>query len=115
MVARDVFGRSPRRVLGFALAVALCAIAVLTAIGALGASQQGALMMLPALLLAVALLAGRYPGERLIARWGRARPRARQATARVPMPSHASLQTLRGGRLIAASLAGRAPPVFAAG
>lgn len=95
--------------------VAVVAIATLAALGLLGALQPGALMFLPALLLAAALFAGRYPGERLIARWARARPRARQAVARVIEPARPSLHLLRGGRLIAVSLAGRAPPALAAG
>jgi hypothetical protein len=95
--------------------VAVVAIGTLAALGLLGALQPGALMFLPALLLAAALFAGRYPGERLIARWAHARPRARHAVAGVTAPARPSLHLLRGGRLIAVSLAGRAPPAFAVG
>jgi hypothetical protein len=95
--------------------VAVVAIGTLAALGLLGALQPGALMFLPALLLAAALFAGHYPGERLIARWARARPRARQAVVPVIAPARPSLHLLRGGRLIAVSLAGRAPPALAVG
>jgi hypothetical protein len=116
MIARHALSGSRRRGFGLAIVViALCAIAILAPLGVLGALQQGALMMLPALLLAVVLLTGRYPGERLIARWARVRPRARRAAGRACTPAHPALQVPRGGRLIAGSLAGRAPPVLAAG
>ena len=65
----------------------------------------------PLLALLLVLLAGRYPGERAIERLRlalRPRPRRRSLARRLgplaePMP-------WRGGRLIAVSLAGRAPP-----
>jgi len=108
--------RSPRHAFGLAVvAVALVAVGVLVPLGALGALQSGALMLVPALVLAAALLAGRYPGERLIERWGRARPRVRPTVARVRVPSRPSRELPHGGRLIATALAGRAPPALAAG
>jgi hypothetical protein len=69
----------------------------------------------PLLALLVVLLAGRYPGERTLERWRlalrplrRSRSRARRPGFMVePMP-------WRGGRLIAVSLAGRAPPAAVA-
>jgi hypothetical protein len=91
------------------------AVGVLAPLGALGAFQSGALALLPALVLAAVLLAGHYPGERLIARWGCARPRVRQAITRVLAPPRPSRALPHGGRLIATALAGRAPPAFAAG
>jgi hypothetical protein len=93
----------------------LAVVAVLAALGILGMLGPGALTMLPALLLAVALFAGRYPGERLIERWARSRPRVRATIARALAPQSPSPTLLRGGRLIAVALAGRAPPAFAAG
>ena len=75
---------------------------------------EGALYLLPALLLAAALLA-RRPGERLIvALHRRCAQRARKAGSvatpglRLAHPTEHSFP--RGGRLIAAALAGRAPP-----
>jgi hypothetical protein len=68
----------------------------------------------PLLALLVVLIAGRYPGERALdrlrvtlraGRRGRCRGR-RLGPLAEPMP-------WRGGRLIAVSLAGRAPPVGA--
>jgi hypothetical protein len=75
---------------------------------------EGALYLLPALLLALALVAGRRPGERLIVALHRRRARRAQhgmapAGARIAHPAEHFLP--RGGRLIAAALAGRAPPV----
>ncbi|MBS1863539.1 MAG: hypothetical protein JSS68_17720 [Actinobacteria bacterium] len=67
---------------------------------------------LPALALLVALLLGRYPGERLIAAAGRRR-RASHAAAAVPTPRHlpfARSRLPRGSALLGAALAGRAPP-----
>jgi hypothetical protein len=104
----------PRRRLVVGVAT-LAVVAALTALGILGMLGPGALTMLPALLLAVALFAGRYPGERLIERWARARPRGRAALARSLAPELPSTTLLRGGRLIAVALAGRAPPALAAG
>jgi hypothetical protein len=94
--------------------VGLLAVGVLAPLGALGALESGALMLVPVLLLTAALLAGRYPGERLIEHWGRARPRPRAVLARVRVPSRPSRERPHGGRLIATALAGRAPPAFAA-
>jgi hypothetical protein len=78
--------------------------------GLAAALWQGALYVLPALLLAIPLLVRRYPGERLLGllRSGRVRLRAR---VRVRVAVRAvELLNPHGGRLIALSLAGRAPP-----
>jgi hypothetical protein len=69
------------------------------------------LYLAPALLLALALLAGRYPGERaleqIVSRAPRL-PRLRCAPCRLRWPQ---IQlAVRGGLLIASGLAGRAPP-----
>jgi hypothetical protein len=72
------------------------------------------LFLLPAFLLACALIARRYPGERIIERLRiarglrRSRPSSRSWRPRSHSPAHQ-----RGGRLIAVSLAGRAPPLVA--
>jgi hypothetical protein len=73
---------------------------------------QGALYVLPALLLAVALLARRYPGERLLVRLHVRRTRPRVGLRGVCTFAPAGP---RGGRLIALALAGRAPPAPRAG
>jgi hypothetical protein len=72
-------------------------------------------MMTPTLLLALLLFAGRYPGERLIERWSRIRSRVRDTPMQLCLPAPPVLEFLRGGRLLAARLAGRAPPLLAAG
>jgi hypothetical protein len=97
------------------VAAVVAAGAGVALLGSVGAVAPGVLMFLPALLLAAALLAGRYPGEQLLARCVRARPRSRSANAGVPVPERQISVFPRGGRLIAAALAGRAPPVLAAG
>jgi periplasmic copper chaperone A len=68
---------------------------------------------LPALLLLGALLLGHYPGERLRLRLAGGRARAARLVAAVPPPRHlpfARPRLPRGGALLAAALAGRAPP-----
>jgi hypothetical protein len=74
------------------------------------AALVGVLYLLPAIVMAVVLLAGRYPGVRALERLRRTRtPRtARAVSSRAPRQHLA--ETLHGGRLIAGSLAGRAPP-----
>jgi hypothetical protein len=71
--------------------------------------------LLPALLLLGALLLGRYPGERLILAVA-ARRRRRPVPAPASPRRHLSFArpTPRGGALLGAALAGRAPP-FAPG
>ena len=75
---------------------------------------EGVLYLLPAVLLGVALMAGRRPGERLIvALHRRARRVGRTGSAATPglTPARRAERIFpRGGRLIAAALAGRAPP-----
>jgi hypothetical protein len=98
--------------------VAVAAAVLLLALGLDGAHGagmatalwQGTLYVLPALLLAISLLARRYPGERLLLLLciRHARPRV-GVRARLP---EVTLAGPRGGRLIALSLAGRAPPVL---
>lgn len=71
------------------------------------------LCLLPVLVLAVPLLARRYPGERVLialrgdrqAHWPRARSSA-------PVHRRVVLLSARGGLLIGRSLAGRPPPAL---
>jgi hypothetical protein len=73
---------------------------------------MGLMYLLPALVLAVLLRGGRYPGERAIERLRAARaPRPRRRVAVMSCPRWCPRAQRRGGRLIAVSLAGRAPPL----
>jgi hypothetical protein len=56
----------------------------------------------------VPLLAGRYPGERVLA--ARALPVRRTAPFRLALPRPRARLAPRGGLLVGCSLAGRAPP-----
>jgi hypothetical protein len=77
---------------------------------------EGALYLLPALLL-VGVLLGRRPGERLLVALHRRRAfrsgklRTAKPGLRLAHPTESFFP--RGGRLIAAALAGRAPPAWA--
>jgi hypothetical protein len=75
-------------------------------------SVQAFAYLLPALVLLLALLARRYPGERALARIARrrARPRRRPRAAVLAHHTRPRVSLPRGGRLIAASLAVRPPP-----
>jgi periplasmic copper chaperone A len=69
--------------------------------------------LLPALTLLAALLLGHYPGERLRLRLAGVRARAARLAAAVPPSRHllfARNRLPRGGALLGAALAGRAPP-----
>jgi hypothetical protein len=95
----------------------LLGLTALTLVLVIVQAATGAEVLLasPALVLALPLLAGRYVGERGIARLasrfvvrvGRA---ARALSARLPRAPRAVLP--RGGRLLAASLAERGPPAL---
>jgi hypothetical protein len=72
------------------------------------------LSLIPVLALVAVLVPGRYPGERVLSRArGTRRPprRAPSATARPALPP---ILLVRGGVLVASSLAGRAPPAAVA-
>lgn len=80
-------------------------------------SLAAALTMLPALVLALVMLVRPYLGERAIARLRAAcmrRPRVR-LTLRLSNARSRTSVAMHGGLLIAASLAGRAPPAACAG
>lgn len=99
---------SPRgRILLLAASTALL-VAILFATG----FDLDLMMMLPALATAGLFLAWPYPGLELIMRIAtrrrRPHPRRARAARRRHLPAVA-----RGGRLIAASLGGRAPPALA--
>ncbi len=90
------------------LAVAACWAVAL----ALTGSTDVLLFLAPALLIAVPLIAGRYVGEKLIARLVEARVEKRRRPARTPdsTPPPPAVWLPRGTRLIAFSLAERPPP-----
>jgi hypothetical protein len=92
-------------------ALALAACAWLLGLELLGIEEAVAYMA-PTLVLLVPLLLGRYPGERAIAA---ALDRRRHGAPRRPAASQRPRRTFRagvarGGALLAARLAGRAPP-----
>jgi hypothetical protein len=73
------------------------------------------LCLLPALALALPLLARRYPGERVLLALRRSQPthwpRPRSST---PARTRIASLVVRGGRLMGSSLAVRPPPVLLA-
>jgi hypothetical protein len=99
----------------------LLAVAVLGVVIALAETvtglDTGLLLLSPALVLLLPLLAGRYLGEetleRLVARRSAAVRRTRAVSA--PLPRRRPRATsVRGGRLLASALAERGPPPAAA-
>jgi hypothetical protein len=90
------------------------ALAVVAALALLGLHVcglgTGLLFLAPAFVLGLPLLAGRYPGEAVLAqvRRPRSRPRSRHRLALTVRPPARLLP--RGGLLVGHALAGRAPP-----
>lgn len=77
----------------------------------LPALEVALLYLAPVALLVLMLLSRRYPGERMLERLaGRARRPARRVV-RGPRPRTRAVSAVAGGVLLAAGLAGRAPPV----
>jgi hypothetical protein len=94
------------RVLLLVVLAALSLVALL-----LTGFNVGMLMLLPALVTAALLIVWPYPGLELILRIAaRRRPRPGRSRA---VRRRRPLAVARGGRLIAASLGGRAPPALA--
>jgi hypothetical protein len=73
------------------------------------------LSLVPAFLLALPLVAGRYVGEQRIARLaaGRRPDVPRGLAAVLPVRTRAAAERIDGGLLLARRLAGRAPPLAA--
>jgi hypothetical protein len=97
----------------------LLGLAALTVLFAVVQSATGisgdVLLAAPALILLLPLLAGRYVGEDGLVRLAaRAVVRPRRSPSRLGARRRAPRVLPRGGRLIAAALAERAPPVVAA-
>ena len=90
----------------------LLGLAALTLALTLAGIHGDVLLALPALMLALALLSGRYVGEERLARLAAAFvPARRRAATSLPAPARRLPRALpRGGRLIAAWLAVRPPP-----
>jgi hypothetical protein len=95
----------------------LAAVAVLGVVVALAESvaglHTGLVLLAPALLLLLPLLAGRYLGEETLERLAAraAAPRRPRRAGATPPPRRRPRATLaRGGRLLASSLAERGPP-----
>jgi hypothetical protein len=73
-----------------------------------GGLDTGLLFLAPAFVLLLPLLAGRYPGERVLAPFVRPIRRAVAVLRRISHPR--ARMVPRGGLLVGCSLAGRAPP-----
>ncbi len=73
---------------------------------------ESLLFVTPFLVLLGLLMTGRYPGERLLLQLAGPRPRRRKRRppARTPPRDHRPVGP-RGSALLAASMAGRAPPL----
>lgn len=96
-----------------AAAAVIVLVAGLVAAAATGVDATGLLHLAPALVLVVALLARRYPGERLIAMGlaGSSVRASRRVRTRAVKPRvHVAALVPRGGLLLARSLAVRPPP-----
>jgi hypothetical protein len=93
------------------VALALAASAWLLGLELLGVEEAVAYLA-PTLVLLVPLLLGRYPGERaMAAALGRGPSRAKRRPATMHRPrTRFRSRVPRGGALLAARLAGRAPP-----
>jgi hypothetical protein len=109
---RSVFAPQARAVWRPVLVLAVVVLAVLALAGAMDSLQSGVLTLLPALALAAMMLTRPYLGEQAIARLraGRSR-RPRGVVATLGGYLRPEVAVARGGRLIAAALAGRAPPL----
>ena len=92
--------------------LAAAAVALVSAGLLIAGAWMGLLYLLPALVLAGLLVSGRFPGEELLVRAATRRRRRTRAAPGVPhRRTRASFALIpRGGRLLAAALAGRAPP-----
>jgi hypothetical protein len=92
-------------------AVAFTLIAALAACVLSGVGGEGLLCVAPALLLAMALLRRRYPGERLLTRLASVPPaRALKRAPALHAPADRSAGIPRGGLLLGFALAVRPPP-----
>ena len=90
------------------------AFALLTCIWLLGLELLGVeaavAYLAPALLILLPLVGGRYPGDETLVRAARRVTPQRRRRRPAPRRRPAVVLLPRGGRLVAAALAGRAPP-----
>jgi hypothetical protein len=100
-----------------AVILALITLIALALSGTIESLQSGALMMFPALLLAVLMLARPYTGERVIARLCNHHRKHRRASgsSAPAIRLRPRMLVARGGRLIAVAMAWRGPPPALAG
>jgi hypothetical protein len=104
----------PRRDRLALLGLTLLSVALATVQSLTGLSPD-VLLAVPALMLVLPLLAGRYVGEEGLVRLaGRAVIARRRSPAQLGVRRRAPRVLPRGGRLIAAALAERGPPLAAA-
>ena len=96
-----------------AVTLATLAAGALLAVLILIAHEPQALCLLPLAALGLAMLARRYPGERILAALRERRPPVRRTTS-VRLPRSPEHLVPRGGLLIASALAVRPPPAVAA-
>jgi hypothetical protein len=90
------------------------AVVLIAAAAALVMIDPSALLLQPALALAVLLAARRYPGERTLVALSASRGRPRvQAPSSIELPCSAEIALPRGGLLLGRSLAVRPPPTAA--
>ncbi len=103
-------GQSPSRLTVIATAL----LGILAAVAVPGVAE-GLAFVLPAVVLLAALVVRRYPGERVLSRLRARRLRVAHAGPRAgaccAQRSRPRARMPRGGRLIAASLAVRPPPL----
>jgi hypothetical protein len=101
--------RPPHHALRATIGVAVMA-ALWLAGPEVGGLETGLLFLAPAFVVLLPLLAGRYPGERvLLVAFERAGRPARPRPLSLPRPPARLVP--RGGLLVGCSLAGRAPPL----
>jgi hypothetical protein len=95
--------------------IVLWAFALLILAALLTGRATDLLYLAPALVLALPLVLGRFPGEDRLAGLARAsRAPAARAAASLPAPRSYVRVMQRGGRLVASALAKRPPPARAA-
>ena len=101
-------------------ALAFAAIAAVWTLGAMALGAGEAFVYLaPALLILLPLMSGRYPGDEALSRPALRRrgmsPLGGSAAIEPDRRTRPAALLPRGGRLVGAALAGRAPPPWAAG
>ena len=104
-------GGRPGQRMSWALAAVASAWVILLTLAGI---EDLLLYLAPALLMAIPLVCGRFPAERALTRLvSRHRRRETECDDAAPQPRLTRRSAIRGARLIAHSLAGRAPPRWA--